>query len=136
VATEEVSMLERILQTRDDRATFSFAIGLPWPDVPGLLVGVVETVCGAAIILGLLTRLAVIPLMIVLIVASLSTKVPILLGHDFLIFNFPHINRYGFWSMQHEARAGLCMLLASLYLLFAGNGACSIDVRLQARSPA
>ncbi len=107
------------------------AIGIPRPEVLGPFVGVVEIVCGAAVIVGLLTRLAVIPLLIVLIVAVLSTKIPILLGHDFLIFNLPHLNRYGFWSMQHEARVDLCMLLACVYLLVVGSGACSIDARLQ-----
>jgi hypothetical protein len=33
--------------------------------------------------------------------------------------------------MQHEARVDLCMLLACVYLLIAGSGACSIDVRMQ-----
>lgn len=61
----------------------------------GPFVGVVEIVCRAAIVPGFLTRLAVIPLMIVLIVALLSTQVPILLDHDSLIFNLPLINRYG-----------------------------------------
>jgi hypothetical protein len=37
-------------------------IGIPFPDVMGPFVGVVETVCGALIILGLFTRLAAIPL--------------------------------------------------------------------------
>jgi putative oxidoreductase len=153
-------MLDRILQTRDDVSLVLIrlsvglivffpeglqkllfpailgagrfaAIGIPWAGVLGPFVGVVEIVCGAAIIVGLLTRLAVIPLLIILIVAVLSTKVPILLGHDFLIFHLPRLGRYGFWSMQHEARVDLCMLLACLYLLVTGSGACSIDARLQ-----
>ncbi|HUL46983.1 MAG TPA: DoxX family protein [Steroidobacteraceae bacterium] len=155
-------MIDRILQTRDDWSLVLIrlsvglmvffpeglqkllfpgilgagrfaAIGIPWPDVLGPFVGVVEIVCGAAIIVGLLTRLVVMPLLVVLFVALLSTKVPILLGHDFLIFHLPRLNRYGFWSMQHEARVDLCMLLACLYLLVAGSGACSIDARLQRR---
>lgn len=153
-------MFDRILQTRDDVSLVLIrlsvglivffpeglqkllfpavlgagrfaSIGIPWPEVLGPFVGVVETVCGAAIVLGLLTRLAVLPLLVILIVALLSTKVPILLGHDFLIFHLPHLNRYGFWSMQHEARVDLCMLLACLYLLVTGSGAGSIDARLQ-----
>jgi putative oxidoreductase len=35
-------------------------IGLPYPEVTGPFVGIVETICGALIILGLLTRLAAI----------------------------------------------------------------------------
>jgi len=47
------------------------SIGIPWPEVLGPFVGVVETVCDALIILGFLTRLAVIPLIIVVIDGSL-----------------------------------------------------------------
>ena len=94
-------------------------------------MGVVETLCGALTILGLLTRLAAIPLIVIMIVAIVSTKVPMLLGHPFLIFSLPHLNRYGFWSMQHEARADFCMLLGALYLLIVGSGAWSVDAWLQ-----
>src|ERR1700733_15110980 len=48
-------------------------IGIPFPDVLGPFVGYVEIVCGSLIILGLLTRLAVIPLIVIMIVALVST---------------------------------------------------------------
>jgi putative oxidoreductase len=109
------------------------SIGIPWPQLMGPFVGVVETVCGALIIAGLLTRLAVIPLIIVMVVALVSTKIPILLGHKFLIFNLPHLGRYGLWSVLHEARADFCMLLGCLYLLIVGGGGWSLDLWLQRR---
>ena len=96
----------------------------------GPFVGVVETICGALIILGLLTRVAAVPLIIIMIVAIVSTKIPILLGYDFWIFNVPKLPRYGFWSMLHEARADFCMLLGSLYLLIEGGGKWSLDALL------
>jgi putative oxidoreductase len=102
-------------------------IGIFWPELTGPLVGVVETLCGALIIAGLLTRAAAIPLIIIMIVAIISTKIPILLGHEFLGFSLPKFARYGFWSMQHEARADLCMLLGSIYLLIVGGGRWSLD---------
>jgi uncharacterized membrane protein YphA (DoxX/SURF4 family) len=105
-------------------------IGIPYPDVMGPFVGIVEIICGALITIGLLTRLAAIPLIIIMIVAIVSTKVPILLGQDFWIFHLPKFARYGFWSMMHEARTDLCMLLASLYLLIAGAGRWSFDAAL------
>ena len=108
-------------------------IGIPYPEVMGPFVGIVEIVCGALIILGLFTRLAAIPLIIIMIVAIVSTKVPILLGHDFWIFHLPKLSRYGFWSMMHEARTDFCMLLGSLYLLIAGAGAWSLDALLSRR---
>jgi putative oxidoreductase len=105
-------------------------IGIPFPQITGPFVGVVETICGALIIVGLFTRLAAIPLIIIMIVAIISTKVPILLGHDFWIFHVPKLPRYGFWSMAHEARADFDMLLGCLYLLIEGGGVWSIDTLL------
>ena len=105
-------------------------IGIPYPEIMGPFVGVVEIVCGTLIILGLFTRLAAIPLIVIMIVAIVSTKVTILLGHDFWIFHLPKLSRYGIWSMMHEARTDFCMLLGSLYLLIAGAGAWSLDAML------
>jgi putative oxidoreductase len=51
-----------------------------------------------------------VPLIIIMIVAIVSTKIPIPLGHDFWIFHVPNLPRYGFWSMLHKARADFCML--------------------------
>lgn len=108
-------------------------IGIPYPDLMGPFVGVVEIVCGGLIILGLLTRLAVIPLIIVMIVAIVSTKLPIWAAQDIWIFHLPKLPRYGFWSMAHEARTDFAMLLGCLYLLIDGAGAWSVDARLAAR---
>jgi putative oxidoreductase len=105
-------------------------IGIPYPDLMGPFVGVVEILCGALIIVGLLTRLAAIPLIIIMIVAIVSTKLPIWTGQDFWIFHVPKLDRYGFWSMAHEARADFTMLLGCLYLLIEGGGRCSIDAKL------
>lgn len=109
-------------------------IGIPSPEILGPFVGAVETVCGALIILGLLTRLAAIPLLIIMIVAILSTKIPIMLGHDVWIFHAPKIARYGFWSMAHEARDDFAMLLGSIYLLIEGGGAWSLDALISRAS--
>jgi putative oxidoreductase len=103
-------------------------IGIPFPDVMGPFVGVVEIVCGTLIILGLFTRLAAIPLIVIMIVALVSTKLPILLGHDVWIFHLAgDIKRTGFWSMMHEARADLTMLLSCIYLAIVGAGSWSVD---------
>src|SRR5438067_9405995 len=79
-------------------------IGIPWPHVMAPFVGVVEIVCGTLILLGLLTRLAAIALLIEIGVAIISTKLPILLGHDLGRFTLPKLSQYGLWSMLHEAR--------------------------------
>jgi len=102
-------------------------IGIPYPAVMGPFVGAIEIVCGTLIILGLVTRLASIALIIIMIVAIVSTKIPILLGHDFWIFHAPQLPRFGLWSLLHEARTDFAMLLGSLYLLIEGGGAWSLD---------
>jgi uncharacterized membrane protein YphA (DoxX/SURF4 family) len=108
-------------------------IGLPSPEIIGPFVGGVEITCGALLVIGLLTRLAAIPLIIDISVAILSTKIPILLGHGILGFSLPKLQSYGFWSAAHEARTDFCMLLGSLFLLIVGAGRkWSVDARLSA----
>ena len=102
-------------------------IGIPAPDFMGPFVGVVEIVCGVLLLLGLLTRLAAVPLLINISTAIVSTKVPMLLGHGFWSFTLAKLPRYGFLSMLHEARTDLCMLLGLLFLLIVGAGAWSVD---------
>jgi len=94
-------------------------IGLPMPDVLGPFVGSFEIVCGALVLLGLLTRLAVIPLIVIMAVALISTKLPMLAAE-------------GFWHMAHESRTDWSMLLGSLFLLIAGAGPWSVDARFGA----
>lgn len=118
----------------NDLAAGRFArIGIPAPQVMGPFVGAVETICGTLIILGLLTRLAAIPLIIDISVAILSTKIPILLGHGFWRFSLPKLASYGFWSMAHEARTDFAMLLGSIFLLIVGAGAWSVDAYFSRR---
>ncbi len=104
-------------------------IGIPAPDVMGPFVGAVEIICGALIVLGCLTRLAAVPLLIDISVAIVSTKIPILLGHDFGCFHVARLARYGFWSMASEARTDFSMLLGLLFLLIVGAGRWSVDAR-------
>jgi len=111
-------------------------IGIPNPDVMGPFVGVVEILCGALILVGLFTRLAAIPLIINMLVAILSTKIPILLGHGFWSFSLRSLPYYGFWGFAHETRTDFAMLLGSLFLLLVGAGAWSLDARLSRRSSA
>src|SRR5271154_5340686 len=50
-------------------------IGIPAPEVMAPFVGVVEIICGALVVLGLLTRLAAISLLVDICVAIASTKI-------------------------------------------------------------
>jgi uncharacterized membrane protein YphA (DoxX/SURF4 family) len=105
-------------------------IGIPSPEVMGPFVGVVEIVCGSLILVGFLTRLAAIPLIINILVAILSTKIPILLGHGFWGFSLRAVPYGGFWGMAHEARTDFAMLLGSLFILIVGAGTWSVDAPL------
>lgn len=120
----------------DDLGAGRFAkIGIPWPEVMGPFVGVVEIVCGALILIGLFTHLAAAPLIIDMCVAIVSTKAPILLGHGFWGFKLREMPAYGFWSMAHEARTDWAMLLGAVFLLIVGAGAWSIDTARARRAP-
>jgi uncharacterized membrane protein YphA (DoxX/SURF4 family) len=92
-------------------------IGIPAPSVLAPFVGAVEIVCGFLILVGLLTRLASIPLIIDIGVAIATTKIPILL-------------KSGFWPMEAEARTDYSMLMGLVFLLIAGAGPFSADRRL------
>ncbi|MEN6492928.1 MAG: DoxX family protein [Thermoguttaceae bacterium] len=105
-------------------------IGIPYPETLAPMVGGFEIACGALLILGLLTRLAAIPMIVSMCVAILSTKIPILLGHGLWMFSLPKANSYGFWSMTHEARTDFAMLLGSIFLLIVGAGRFSFDALL------
>lgn len=95
-------------------------IGIPRPDVMAPFVGVVEIACGSLLILGLLTRLAAIPLIIDMLVAITTTKIPILL-------------KSGFWPMAHEARVDLSMLFGCIFLLAVGAGSYAMDRAISRR---
>jgi putative oxidoreductase len=125
--------VQKFLYPAENGAGRFAKIGIPSPDVMGPFVGVVEIVCGALILLGLFTRLAAIPLIINMLVAILSTKIPILIGQGFWGFSLRNLPYYGFWGMMHEARTDFAMLLGSLFLLIVGAGALSIDARLTNR---
>ena len=109
-------------------------IGIPAPEVMGPFVGGVEVLGGALLLLGLFTRLAAITLIIDMLVAIASTKVPILIGQGYLGFAKPSAPKAGFWSMLHEARTDLSMLLCLVFLLLVGAGWRSFDAVLHHRS--
>ena len=111
-------------------------IGIPAPEVTGPFVGGVEIVCGALLVLGLLTRLATVPLLVDISVAILSTKVPILLGHGYGPFTLPQLTRYGFWSVASEVRTDFAMPMGLIFLLIVGAGPWSLDALWSRRPPA
>lgn len=122
--------IQKFLYAAENGAGRFARIGIPSADVMGPFVAVVEIVFGTLILFGLMTRLAAIPLIIDMLVAIVSTKIPILLGHGFWGFSLRTLPYYGFWGMFHEARTDFAMLLGSIFLLIVGGGLWSMDARL------
>ena len=92
-------------------------IGLPSPEFLGSFVGSFEIICGLLILFGLLTRLASIPLIIIMLVAIATTKSEV-------------FAEKGFWEMMHGSRTDWAMLLGSIFLLIKGGGFWSVDKTL------
>jgi putative oxidoreductase len=103
-------------------------IGIPYPEFSAPLVGGVEILGGALVLIGLYTRLASFALVVDMVVAITATKVPILLGEGFWGFASP-TGKTGFWPAAHEGRLDLMMLASSLMLLAIGPGKLSFDQR-------
>ena len=72
---------------------------------------------GALVLAGLLTRLGAVVLLVDILVAIATTKVPMLL-------------QKGFWATAHEARTDWCMLAGLIFILVAGPGTRALDARL------
>lgn len=72
---------------------------------------------GALLIVGLLTRLATIPLLIDISVAIWTTKIGVL-------------QKQGFWATAHDGRTDLSMFFCLIFLLIVGAGSFSFDARL------
>jgi putative oxidoreductase len=84
-------------------------IGLPYPGFTAHFVGAFEIVCGLLVLVGLLTRLASIPLLIIILTAIATTKIPELWRPD-----------QGFWFMVSDARTDFAMTLSLMFLLSVG----------------
>ena len=91
-------------------------IGFPFPDFTAHFVGTFEIICGALVTIGLLTRLANVPLLIINLTAIATTKIPELLRPE-----------QGFWFVVSDARTDFAMLMGILFLLIVGSGTWSID---------
>jgi putative oxidoreductase len=89
------------------------------------LDGAFEIGCGLLILVGLLTRLATLPMIVDMIGALGITKVPLLWGAAPL---YP--KEGGFWDFFHEGRLEIAMLCGSIFLLIVGAGKYSFDVRM------
>jgi putative oxidoreductase len=99
-------------------------IGFPFPFFTAHLVGTLEMACGLLVLIGLFTRLASIPLLIVILTAIATTKIPELWRAD-----------QSFWFMASDARTDFAMTMCLLFLLSFGGGTWSLDSRLREKQP-
>ena len=85
-------------------------IGFSHPAFTAHFVGAFEIVCGLLVLVGLFTRLAAIPLLVIICTAIATTKIPELTRAG-----------QGFWYMVSDARADFAMLMCLLFLVVSGQ---------------
>ncbi|TCK83651.1 DoxX family protein [Albibacterium bauzanense] len=92
-------------------------IGFENPEFWAHFTGIFEIFCGLLVLLGLVMRIAIIPLIVIMAVAFIETKWPILIEQ-------------GFWPFAHEYRTDLLMTVLLIYLLVYGAGINSLDYKI------
>jgi putative oxidoreductase len=89
-------------------------IGFSDPAFWAYFTGTFEIICSLFVLMGMLTRLVSIPLLIIMMVAFVTTKWPILMEK-------------GIWVMAHEYRTDFALTLLLIYLMIFGAGSWSAD---------
>jgi putative oxidoreductase len=92
-------------------------IGLPFPHLLAPLVGCIEIAGGVAVAIGFCAGDAALLLMAVIVVALISTKLPVLLGRPLGPFALMKVPHYGVLGFLHESRTDLCMLFGTVAVL-------------------
>lgn len=92
-------------------------IGFHHPMFWAFFTGGFEILCGILILFGLLTRLASIPLLIIIITAFITTKLPLLAANGLLTF-------------LHEYRIDFSLTLLLILLVIYGGGKWSVDLKI------
>jgi len=95
---------------------FFVKLGIPAPGLNAVVVGYSELICGALLVIGLCTRLATIPLIVSMVVAILTAKLPDLHG----LFDLVGADEFTY----------LCLLIM---IAIIGPGAASVDHLLVTR---
>ena len=95
-------------------------IGFANPEFLAAFVASFEIVCGILMLIGFTVRVAAIPLLIIMITAITTTKIPIL-------------TEKGFWQMAHESRTDFAMTMLTIFLIIYGAGKLSIDYWINQR---
>ena len=93
-----------------------FKIGFSDPSFWSYFTATFEIICGFLVLVGLFTRIASIPLLIIMVTAFITTKWVILMNK-------------GFWNFAHEYRTDFALTLLLVYLLIHGGGKWSADYK-------
>ncbi len=99
-------------------------IGFPYPANTAHFVGAFEIACGLLVLIGLFTAVASIPLLIIILTAITTTKIPALF-----------LRGQGFWFMVSDARTDFAMTMSLLFLISAGAGSWSLEAWLWEQKP-
>jgi putative oxidoreductase len=94
-------------------------IGFSDPEFTAAFVAVFEITCGLMMLAGFLARMAALPLLIIMMTAITTTKIPILMND-------------GFWKMAHDSRTDFAMTMLIVFILIYGAGK-SIDLSILKR---
>lgn len=89
-------------------------IGVRFPEFTANLVGVTEITCAICIIIGLFSKYATIPLLLIIIFAFEITKYDIFIQH-------------GFWKFMHESRTDWSMFVGIIIIMTIGSGKFSFE---------
>ena len=97
--------------------SFFDEIGFRYAFFWAYFTGAFEISCGLLVLIGLFTRIASIPLLIIMIIALITTKLPLL------------VNR-GFWTFAHEYRLEFSLTFLLVLLIIYGGGKWSADLKI------
>jgi uncharacterized membrane protein YphA (DoxX/SURF4 family) len=92
-------------------------IGFSNPQFWVYFTGTIEILCGILILFGLLTRLASVPLLVIMAFALIKTKLPVLASN-------------GFWTFAHQYETEFALTLLLIMLLIFGGGKWSADLKI------
>jgi len=92
-------------------------IGFSNPFFWAYFTGAVEMFCGTLVLIGLLTRPASIPLLIIMGTALFTTKLPV-------------IETRGIWTFMHDYTTDFALTLLLILLIIHGAGRWSADMKL------
>ena len=98
-------------------------IGFSHPQFTAHFVGSFEIVCGFLVLLGLWTRAASVPLLIIISTAIVTPKIPQLSRPN-----------QGFWYMVSDGCTDFAMFCSLVFLILAGGGAWAVEQRRRPRA--